>query len=212
MSRRSGRISGPFAARLIDMLESPAFRVLSLSAHRVINRIEIELAHHGGKDNGRLPVTCEDFEGYGINKHAIAAAIREATALGFVEITRAGRGGNAEFRNPNLFRLTYRASKGQPGDGTHEWRRIGSLEEAEMIAQKARLPIEIKTKVRPPKTPDFTPGKGGRKPNFSPPEKGGTGPPPEKGGTIYISGLGDGAVTDAGPTPIDIAALRKVRR
>ena len=53
MSRRTGKISGQFSARLIEMLESPSFRVLSLSAHRIIDRIEIEHAHHGGKDNGR---------------------------------------------------------------------------------------------------------------------------------------------------------------
>jgi hypothetical protein len=30
-----------------------------------INYLEIELAHHGGNDNGRLPVTYEDFIEYG---------------------------------------------------------------------------------------------------------------------------------------------------
>jgi hypothetical protein len=52
MSKRRNRINCQFAARPIEMLESPAYRVLSLSAHRVITRIEIELAHHGGNDNG----------------------------------------------------------------------------------------------------------------------------------------------------------------
>ena len=50
--RRKNRISGQFAVRLIEMLESPAYRALSVSAHRVISRIEIELASHGGNDNG----------------------------------------------------------------------------------------------------------------------------------------------------------------
>src|SRR5436309_15230078 len=103
MTRKSSRISGQFAARLIDMLESPAWRVLSLGAHRVLDRIEIELAHHGGKDNGQLPVTYDDFVKYGIHRQAIRPAINELTALGFLEITRQGRAGNAEFREPNLF-------------------------------------------------------------------------------------------------------------
>jgi hypothetical protein len=59
------------------MMESPAYRVLSLSARRVLDRIMIELAHHGGNDNGKLPVTYEHFEEYGIHRHAIAPAIRE---------------------------------------------------------------------------------------------------------------------------------------
>jgi hypothetical protein len=135
---RHNKISGQFAARLIEMLESPAYRVLSLSARRILDRIEIELAHHGGNDNGRLPVTYQDFEEYGIDRHAIAPGIRELEALGFAIVTERGRAGNAEFRTPNLFRLTYRESKGLLGDGTHEWRKIKTQEEAESIARMAR--------------------------------------------------------------------------
>jgi hypothetical protein len=58
---RRNKIGKQFAPRTIEMLESPAHRVLSLSARRVIDRIEIELAHHGGMDNGKLPVTFEQF-------------------------------------------------------------------------------------------------------------------------------------------------------
>ena len=53
MSRHKNRIDGQWSPRLIEMLESPAYRALSVSAHRVISRIEIEHAHHGGNDNGR---------------------------------------------------------------------------------------------------------------------------------------------------------------
>ncbi len=52
---RGNRIDGQFAARLIEMLRSPAFRVLSLSGHRVLDR----LADHGGQDNGKLPLKRE---------------------------------------------------------------------------------------------------------------------------------------------------------
>jgi hypothetical protein len=139
MSHRRSQISGQFAARLIEMLESPAYRVLSLSAHRVLDRIEIEMAHHGGTENGKLPVTYDDFEAYGIERHAIAPAIRELVALGFIEITEKGRAGNAEHRTPNLYRLTYRPAKGIFADGTHEWRKAASdLAEAEKIAKMAR--------------------------------------------------------------------------
>src|ERR1700730_13491833 len=110
-SKRRNSISGQFAARLIEMMESPAFRVLSLSARRLLDRVEIELAHHGGKDNGRLPITYDDFEVHGIHRHAVAPAIRETVALGFLQITEPGRAGNAEFRRPNLFRLTYRPAQ-----------------------------------------------------------------------------------------------------
>jgi hypothetical protein len=85
--RKRTRIDGQFAAREIKMLESHAFRELSLSARRVLDRLEIELAHHGGMDNGKLPVTYDDFQRYGIDRHAaIAPAIRELVALGFVAL------------------------------------------------------------------------------------------------------------------------------
>ena len=51
---RKNKISGQFAYRTIAMMESPAFQVLSLSAHRALARIEIEHAHHGGKE--RRPI------------------------------------------------------------------------------------------------------------------------------------------------------------
>jgi hypothetical protein len=134
-SRRT-KIDGQFAAREIKMLESPVFRVLSLSARRALDRIEIELAHHGGTNNGRLPVTYDDFERYGMDRHAIAPAIRELVALGLIEVTEQGRAGNADWRAPNRFRLTYKATRG--ADPTHEWKRIYTNELAEKIAKAAR--------------------------------------------------------------------------
>lgn len=118
MRRASRRnwIGEQFAPRTIRMLRSPAYCVLSLSSRRVLDRIEIEMADHGGTDNGKLPVTYDDFERYGIHRHAIGPAIREVVALGFVEITEAGRAGNAEWRKPNLFRLTYRLTKYEPAN------------------------------------------------------------------------------------------------
>jgi hypothetical protein len=135
-TNRRTKIQGQFAWRTIDMLESPAFRVLSLSAHRLLDRLEIELAHHGGQDNGKLPCTYQHLHEYGIHRHAIGPAIRECVALGFVEITERGRAGNAEFRTPNLFRLTYKPTR---VDGpTDDWRSIESIEGAEALARAAR--------------------------------------------------------------------------
>ena len=134
--RRRNRIGEQFAPRTIRMLESPAYRVLSLSAHRVLARVEVELAHHGGLDNGKLPVTFDDFEQYGMDRHCIAPAIRECCALGFLEVTEQGRAGNAEFRQPSKYRLTYRHD--DRANPTDEWRRIATVEEAEQIALAAR--------------------------------------------------------------------------
>ena len=141
--RRRTQIDGQFAARLIKMLESPPYRQLSLSARRVLDRLEIELGHHGGMDNGRLPVTFDDFQRYGIDRHAIAPAIRELIALGFVEVTEHGRAGNADWRSPNRFRITYKHTK--DAGPSHEWKRIQTAERARAKAREAMEPVAARS-------------------------------------------------------------------
>jgi hypothetical protein len=117
-----------------EMLDSPAYRALSFSARRILNRIEIEHCRHRGKENGKLTVTYNNFEQYGIHHNAIGPAIREAEALGFIHITQHGRAGNADQRSSNKFRLTYLATD---HPYTDEWRHIDS-EQAKALAKKAR--------------------------------------------------------------------------
>jgi hypothetical protein len=139
MMKRRNSINDQWSARRREMLESPAYRVLSQSAHRAISRIELELCYHGGNDNGQLPVTFEDFGDYGIDRASIAPALREGEALGFFRITERGRGGNREYRTPNKFYLTFaygRGSRAKPP--TDEWRKIKTIEEAKAIAGAAR--------------------------------------------------------------------------
>jgi hypothetical protein len=112
----------------------------SRRGRRVLDRIEVELANHGGTENGKLPVTFDDFHRFHIHRHAIAPAIREVVALGFVEITKAGRAGNADYRTPNKFRLTYRLT--DHDDPPNEWRRIKTYEDALLIADAARKSVD----------------------------------------------------------------------
>src|SRR5215470_12235059 len=98
---RGAAYSGQFAGRLVEMLESPAFRVLSRAAHLTLARIEIELGHHGGNENGQLVVTYEQFVAYGIGRNEIGPAIREIEALGFIQVTERGVAGNADQKAPN---------------------------------------------------------------------------------------------------------------
>jgi hypothetical protein len=184
--KRRTQIAGQFAAHRIDMLRSPAWRVLSLSARRVLDRIEIEHADHGGAENGRLPVTYDDFNLYGIHRHAIGPAIREVVALGFAEITQAGRAGNAEFRKPNLFRLTYFSTMVGPTD---EWQKI-TENEAEAIARAARSGTASKTQNQCRKMPNFDDGNRHRKARIRSTETITTGHTPETDTTIYIWGRG----------------------
>ena len=171
------------------MLRSPAWCALSLSGRRVLDRIEIELADHGGTDNGKLPVTYDDFERYGIHRHAVGPAVREAMALGFVEITEHGRAGNADWRKPNVFRLTYRNTKYEP---TNEWEKIKTSEEAEVIARAARAALPRKTKSQWRKTPNISGGNRHRKHQIHSAETTTTTHSAETTTTLDISGRNDG--------------------
>lgn len=144
--RKRGRtqIAGQFAPRLIEMIRSPAYRALSLSEHRILARLEIELADHGGTGNGKLPATYDDFQRYGVHRHAIAPALRALEALGFIRITERGRAGNGEWRKPHLFRLTFRPTDYE--DSTDDWRKIDTREQAEevaVIARKNKTPVAV---------------------------------------------------------------------
>jgi hypothetical protein len=139
MAKRRNPITGQWSARLIDMQRSFAWRVLSRAAHQCLSRIEIELADHGGNDINELPVTFNDFESYGVNRHAIGPALAELEALGFIDITERGRTVRAaEYRRSNKFRLLTRPWEGKGAAYRPRWERFQTLEEAEATAAEAR--------------------------------------------------------------------------
>jgi hypothetical protein len=79
--RKARKIEGQYIAHRLAMIESPAYRVLSFHARRCLDRIEIEHLRHGGKENGRLPVTYDQFIEYGVmSRRFIGPALRELVA------------------------------------------------------------------------------------------------------------------------------------
>jgi hypothetical protein len=172
-ARRKSTIVGQFIPHRLELIESPAWHVLSLSVRRVLERIEIEMCHNGDlRANGQLVVTYGDFERFGIHANAVAPAIREVVALGLVVVTEQGNGGNAEFRKPSKYRLTYICTKATnhpkyPDQPTDDWKRIDTTEAAEHIASMAR-----DAGGRPPKKQKAALGKRSVSPSFSEGENG----------------------------------------
>jgi hypothetical protein len=123
-----------FIMRPVEMLQSPAFRALSPSGHRVLFRAEIEHAKHHGKV-ADLIIPHTDYRAYGVHQNGVALALREVDALGFA-IVKFGRGGNAAYRQANTIRLTYLRSDGV--EPTHDRRKIPTIEQAQEIAEMAR--------------------------------------------------------------------------
>jgi hypothetical protein len=137
---RRQKIPAPQWAWLsIEALESPAYRALSLSGLRILTRIQIEHAHHGGTANGKLPVTFRNFHEFGIHPNAIAPAIREVAALGFIRVTREGvASSDKEYRLPNMFALTHLPTNDGQDAPIDDWRRHKTIEGAKAAARTAR--------------------------------------------------------------------------
>lgn len=138
MVKRRNPITGQWSARPIAMQRSYSWRVLSRAAHQCLSRIEIELADHGGNDIDELPVTFDDFVAYGLHRSAIAPALAELEALGFIDITQRGVAARAaDDRRPNKFRLLTRPweKKGSPRP---RWDKFETLKDAEAAADEAR--------------------------------------------------------------------------
>jgi hypothetical protein len=211
--RKRDTISGQWMARPISLIESPAYRALSLSAHRALSRIEIELAHHGGNDNGKLPVTFDDFERYGVRRKSIGLALDELEALGLIKVTERGRMAKAaEYRRPNKFLLTTRPELDGVGTNGCGWLRIKTDDDAGAAVARARSGHENSKAARgetPPKArgerPPMRPNRQGRNATTS------TG---RNATTIYISGRDASttreALTSAGlatPLPVNASGL-----
>jgi hypothetical protein len=176
-------------------------------------RLEIEHLQHGGLENGALVVTYDQLVEYGVYRHGIAPAVRELEELGFIEVMKRGCALNGQFNEPSVYRITYVRAKGSEGDGTHEWRKIKSIEEAEAVAQRARASFNPRARSlgrvrarkqnasdgfrRPPVQKTTTEG------TASPVPKTGTPTPVPKTGTAYISRSGPHFLkqgTDGGAT------------
>ena len=128
-----------FTSRPVELIASPALRILSRAGHLALLRIELELRSHAGHRNGKLIVTKQQFAEFGIHPRMIAPALRELNALAIVITTMQGRGGNAEHRQPNRFLLNYMCGALDAHEQiTNAWTRFKSLEEAEKTASAAR--------------------------------------------------------------------------
>jgi hypothetical protein len=137
--QRYNQTSAQWSSRPIDMQKSAAYRVLNGAERMMLDRIEIELASHGGKDNGALPVTFSDFEEYGIRRALIAPSRRALVKLGFITFTQ-GRHSSPTMQDPNVFGITYKVFvNGREAKPTNAWRRLpGDLAECAKIAITAR--------------------------------------------------------------------------
>jgi hypothetical protein len=95
-SKRAQKLNGPpngepWIWLPLSLVESEAFRSLSVHASRALFRIAAEHAHQGGKENGRLKVTTRDLYAFGVRWVRVNEAIQELEHAGLVRVTVPGR-------------------------------------------------------------------------------------------------------------------------
>jgi len=91
----------PFVMLPQHLLESEAWRSLSINARRFLDFLMLEHMRHSGQENGSLLAPRRQLEQHGIGARHISAAIEETKLLGLVDCKR-GTG-----RRPSVYALTW---------------------------------------------------------------------------------------------------------
>lgn len=104
------------------MLQSSAWRALSINARRFLDFLELDHLSHGGAENGHLRATYDQLKTYGLTRSEIFSAIEETIALGFVRRMQVHLP-----RVPMEYRLTYYGFISQNSmaeSPTNEWESL----------------------------------------------------------------------------------------
>jgi hypothetical protein len=112
------------------LIESDAWRDLTINARRFLDFLMIEHMRHGGRDNGYLLAPRRQLTAFGIGAHYISGAIDEVDRLGLVDCKR-GIG-----RRPSCYSRTWLKVKGG-GVATDRWKVYRSVASAEQHSQGA---------------------------------------------------------------------------
>ena len=97
----------PFIWMTLAMVKSEAWAAMPLAARKVVERIAIEHMGHGGKLNGELTVTYDQFVSFGIRRSSIREAIEFAVRLGWIDITVHGSRSYGMRRVASAYGLTW---------------------------------------------------------------------------------------------------------
>ncbi len=136
---RRGMPQGQFIMHPKELLESAAWRALTLTDRKILDRLELEHMYHAGRENGRLKCTYDDFENWGIRRKSICESLAKLEALGLVEVTARGRKAAGEYHYPSQYRLTY--VQGNEA-ATNEWALIKTAEQAKERIDAAMTRLE----------------------------------------------------------------------
>lgn len=102
-----------------ELLESAAWRGLSINGRKLIDFLLIEDMAHAGTENGNLVAPYDQLEAYALTRSEIRFAIDEAEFVGLIRCSRGGRW--AGTNRPSRYRLTFYCDR-DGNDPTNEWK------------------------------------------------------------------------------------------
>lgn len=122
-----------------SMFASPAYRVLSGLARRVLACLILEHLDHGGRDNGRLICPYGQIMEYCCTKDktAVSRALQELRELGFIDFKKGWGAGKDGDHAPNEYLLTF-LPVSEDQAAANKWAHIQSIEDAKVIAKAFR--------------------------------------------------------------------------
>ena len=138
----------PWAWLPTSLMASPAWRMRSVNATRLIDFLIIEHQNHAGLENGNLKATYDQLVEYGLTRCWIKPAILEAVFLGLVAVTYEG-GRYAGNNQPSTYRLTFYANreghpatnnwKGKTAEAIREWKGDIASQKAKKTRRKKQI-------------------------------------------------------------------------
>lgn len=144
-----GETEGWIAHRL-ELVTSPAWRLRPKPLANILDRLEIEHMREGGKANGNLCVSYDQFVAAGVSRKVIRAAEDTGEALGLLVVERSQEMvGN--IRGASKYRLTYVPAKDKRAP-TDEWRDV-TAEQAKTIVADFQI---VASQKRGPSYPQGT--------------------------------------------------------
>lgn len=127
----AGKLHGPPDATgwvwlTVELIGSPTFGALGVSARRILDFLLLEHAGEGGRENGRLAAPYRQLHVFGLTRADIAKGFAELIACGFVRLVTQGlrQAGGGE---PSRYALTWLWTldgSPQAEPPTDDWRRV----------------------------------------------------------------------------------------
>ncbi|MFZ5719301.1 MAG: hypothetical protein ACOY5Y_07535 [Pseudomonadota bacterium] len=148
------KLRGRWVPRSLEMLESPAWRVLPLAARKVLERIEIEFLRRNRTNNGAIVCTYDDLVVYGVRRASIRRALAQLEALGLLKIVVRGHRAATDLNFPSLYRLTYVQGVNDI-EATHDWRNFDTEAKARAALRQVEKEIDARKASRNGREPEL---------------------------------------------------------